>query len=59
MTREAAKLTERDCELTLTELEAVNGGAMVDYFHTLSPQMLPPGPFGGVYHLNPQPLPPG
>ena len=57
MTREAAKLTERDCELTLTELEAVNGGAMVDYFHTLSP--LPPGPFGGVYHLNPQPLPPG
>ena len=46
MTRDTANAIERDCELTLDELEAVNGGAAVDYFHT---QAYPPNPCGGVY----------
>jgi hypothetical protein len=56
MTRDTAKVIEQDCELTLDDLEAVSGAAAVDYVHT---QAFPPNPCGGVYRLNPQPLPPG
>jgi hypothetical protein len=57
MSNETAKPTDRDHELSLKDLDAVNGGAVVDFFH---PQMLPPGPCcKGTHYLNPQPLPPG
>jgi hypothetical protein len=56
MTRDTAKAIERDCELTLEDLEAVSGGA-VEIFSTA--RFFPSNPCGGVLRLNPQPLPPG
>jgi hypothetical protein len=52
MTNEKAKSVETVRELSVRELDAVNGG--------LNPQPLPPGlrePM--IRFLNPQPLPPG
>jgi hypothetical protein len=56
MSKDTAHPTERDAELTLGELDAVIGGAVVDYFHS---QVEPPNPCSWIFHLNPQPLPPG
>jgi hypothetical protein len=56
MRKDTVKPTERDAELTLKELDAVNGGAAVDFFQGRTE---PPDPCGRILRLNPQPLPPG